>query len=434
MKLPDLDPSGGPLEIRETLIEYDGPQVFVARNVANAVFVAIHGPDTDGVDTWLFVRVSPNRLGQLKNSSITLREIATRYARGPAAIVNYIGRYPTFQFIEVDLIPEKMLPHYDSYLGDSTDAKLPMQYAESDLIGSYDPLDEHEELPLPMEMDLWEFDPRTINYLKSRMTPLNVVAKRRGRLVADIVFSAGEARSDFPVPELGKILINMQKVLDSLGIGPGLATPKGRPSAALKRRTRLDAIATFPSSFGLRVEAHEGSLVEGASSEIAFSRFIDLLSSVADQQALQNAFVEHSTETKLYFGEVIKEIAKAGSSIRISTGSVHQDHVSHTAVPADAVANLAEQIAFINEQNEHTVIFEGRLKAVSLKTKFFLIENDDDSKSGRIYEELLPRISGAEINAWYRAQIKEKTILHELTGEVAIKSLLVSLEKLAPAS
>lgn len=436
MKLPNLDPSGGYLAVRDVLVEYDGPQIFTLKNAAGAIFIAVHGPAIESVDTWLFVRTSQYRLTQLNRGAITLRELLTLYASGLPAIVSYPKSDPIFTFIDSSQIPNELLPHYDSYMAEPTDKSSDLALYNPGNKSVMAPLEDDDiaEIPFSTEMTLWEFNPETIEYFRSNMTPLNVVARRRGRLVADIVFSSGDSRTDFPVPELGKILINLQKTLDSLGSDVDSSTPTGRPSAALKKQTRLDAVATFPSSFGLRVEAHQGSLVEDARSDIAFYKFVDLLSTVTDTQALQQAFVRESTETKLYFGEVIKEVAKTGSSIKVSVGSAYQEEIGVVLVPADAVAKLSRDISYINEQDHIDIVIEGRLRAVSLKTKFFLVESDDDSWSGRISESLMSQVSGSEINAWYRASITQKTILHPITGEVETKNLLTALEKLAPAN
>lgn len=434
MKLPDLDPTGGELAVSELLIEYDGPQLFTARNAGGSQFLALHGPNDGPNDTWIFSRTSAKRINQLKRFEITLREALVYRPMGLTAIVSYRGdEIIHTEYLQADSIPEAFLPHLDSYLGVPANSKnLIVSGTEpKDLLTITDNVE--EDLPISTAVSLWEFDKRTIEYFRRRMTPINVVARRRGRLVADIVFSTPDEHTYFPVPELGKILINLQKTLDSLASDDGQKTSKGRPTAAIKRKAKLDAVATFPSSFGLRVEAHEGSLIESPESEVAFRRFVDLLSSIVDERAMREVFSLHTVETKLFFGEVIKEIAKAGSSIRIAAGSAHQDSIQYAAVPADIVTRLASQISEINNLNQQEVDVEGRLRAVSLKSKFFLIENDDESHSGRISDDILPQISGAEINAFYRARILQTTKIHEVTGEIEHKQTLLKLEKLSPA-
>lgn len=434
MQLPNLDPSGGHLSIREVLIEYDGPQLFVARNASGAIFLALHGPEEGKTDNWLYARVTGQRLSQLKAGAVSVRRMITDYAKGEIALVHYQDDgEPAFRFAEIDDVPESYLPDEESFLEPLQSSEirpLPVPYAgarywEDGMIDS--------DLPIPVEADLWEFDPLTIDYLKSHMTPLNIVAQRRSRLIADVVFSPGSGRTDFPVPSLGKVLISLQKTLDSLASDVALATPKGRPSSALKKLTLLDAIGTFPSSFGLRVEANKGSLADANLIDIAFGRFVDLLNSITDERALKEAFSQHTIDTKLYFGEVIKEISKTGSSVRISAGSPYTTLVSHASVSADQLADLASKIGQINEENDDEEDFSGRLRAVSLKTKFFLIENDDESRSGRIAEFALKDISGRPIDALYRARLRERRVLHELTGEISSKYTLESLEQIGPA-
>jgi len=280
---------------------------------------------------------------------------------------------------------------------------------------------------------MWEFSAPALNYLKQRLTPLNVVAQRRGRLVADIVLSKGDGRTDFPIPELGRILVNFQKLIDSLGSSSLTSTPTGRPSAATKRRTRLDAVGTFPSSFGIRIEANQGTLFDDGEADVAFSRFLSLLSGVGNEANLKLLLEQHSTETKLLFGQVVKDIAKADSSLRVSAGSARTELIETAVADAETLQAVADQIAEINKRNEREVHFEGKLRAISLKTKFFLLENEDESRSGRISDNLIESMSGKEINAPYRATLIERSELQELTGEITNRYILSNIEQLGPA-
>lgn len=428
MRLPDLDPSGGPLMVREILIEYDGPQLFTLKNAAGSTFIALHGPSEGKNDIWLFSRVDNYCIRLLKSNKITLREAVTRRTHGISYLVYYIEDIiEDIKTYTSQTIPEKFLPDYDSYLGERDQGIVTPDLHKS--VGNED----FNELPVPIERDLWEFDQSTIDFFKSRMTPLNVVASRRGRLVADIIFSSGDHRTDFPIPELGKILLNFQKTVDSLAVDTDALMPKLKPSASAKRQTRLDAVATYPSSFALRIEAHEGSLLEDAKSEIAFTRLMALLSAVQDEDRFKEIFRIQTIDTKLHFGEVIKAISKAKSSIKVRVGSAYKDEVRETSVTAEYVNRLADKIGEINEQESDYRAVIGRLRAVSMKTKFFLIESDDESISGRISDSLISIISGSEINAWYNANVEERKIIHDITGEISSKFTLLQLEKIAAA-
>ncbi len=434
MKLPDLDPTGGAIELSEVLIEYDGPQLFVAQNAGGAFFLALHGPSDQEGDTWLFCRVTARRISRLKRFEITLREALVERSKGQAAIVTYKNeKILHTEYVETQNIQDAFLPEHDSYLGspENDNRSIYIDPVPSDNFLNFESFEEN--LPFSTSLSLWEMDNKAIEYFRSKMTPLNIVANRRGRLVADIIFAHTDDHTYFPIPELGKILINMQKTVDTLASAEGLRTSTGRPTAALKKMTRLDAVAIFPSSFGLRVEANQGSLISGSESETAFRRFLGLLGSIIDTQLMREEFAHHTLETKLFFGEVIKEVAKAGSSIRVALGSAYEDRIDYVSVPAGVVARLATEISEINSSYKIETEFEGRLTAVSLKSKFFLIEDDNDSRSGRISDELMPQMSGAEINAFYRVTISERTVVHEITGEIDLKRILIGFKKISPA-
>ena len=421
MKLPDLDPSGGALTISEVLIDYDGPQLFVARNAAGAIFLALHCPPSESGDTWLFARTSRYRIRQVAAGEISLRSAMTSYARGELAIA--ISNEEDWQhwFEAVENVPETFLPESDSYVRHTP---VPPFY---ELLAAASKNSDEFDLPVPVGQDMWEFDPQTVAYFKENQTPLYVVARRRQRLVADIILSEGEARHDIPIPELSKILLSLQKTVDSLAAP--IADEEWRPSAASKAETRLDAIATFPSSFGLRIEAHQGALADEGAGALAFQRLIDLLSSVRDYDSLRSSFLHHSKSTKLQFGKLVEYLAKSGNSIRISASTGLSEGVDTTFATHDDLFALSARIHEINEADFDDIRLEGRLKAVSLKTKFFLIENDDESISGRINEDLLPKISGLAIDENYLAQVRLHHSVQELTGEITTKAILMDLRE-----
>ncbi|UYH56121.1 hypothetical protein N6L26_06095 [Qipengyuania sp. SS22] len=421
MKLPDLDPSGGSLAISEVLIDYDGPQLFVAKNAAGAIFLGLHCPPTEKGDTWLFARTSRHRISQVATGKISLRSAMTSYARGDLAIAISYEEDWHHWFEAPENVPDTYLPDPDSYVRHTSVPELyKLPIAASDNNDDFD-------LPVSVEQDMWEFDPQTVAYLKENQTPLYVVARRRQRLVADIILSDGDARHDVPLPELSKILLSLQKTVDSLAAP--IVDDDWRPSAASKAGTRLDAIATFPSSFGLRIEAHQGALADEGAGALAFQRLIDLLSSVRDFDAVRSSFTYHSKSTKLQFGKLVEYLAKSGNSIRISASTGLSEGIDTTFVTHDDLYALSAKIHEINESDFDDIELLGRLKAVSLKTKFFLIENEDESISGRIDEDLLPKISGMAIDEHYLAQVRLHHSVQELTGEITTKAILMDLRE-----
>ena len=419
MKLPDLDPSGGPLEISEVLIDYDGPQLFVAKNSAQAIFLALHGPPSDEGDIWLFTRTSRHRIAQVANGKISLLSAMTTHSRGSLAIAIYDDNDWQHRFVLADEVPKNYLPDADSYI---RQARVPY-YHEMPIAASQ--RREDFDLPISVYRDMWEFDPQTVAYLKENQTPLYVVAQKRQRLVADIILSENEARHEVPIPELSKILLSLQKTVDSLAAP--VVDDTWRPSKVSKAETRLDAIATFPSSFGLRIEAHQGALADEGAGALAFQRLIDLLSSVRDFEAIRNSFSYHSKSTKLHFGKLIESLSKSGNSIRISASTGLSDGIATTFATHKELYALSSRIHEINAADFDHVDITGRLKAVSLKSKFFLIENDEDSLSGRIDEQLVPRISGLAIDELYHAQVRLDHSVQELTGEITTKATLLDL-------
>lgn len=421
MKLPDLDPSGGPLRIHAVLLEYDGPQLFTARNPGGSLFLVLHGPPLDAGDLWLFVRTTHHRVKQVLAGDITLRAAMTTYAYGDVAVATAFDDTWDFYFIPSTQVPHEYLPDADAKLKQASQA---IQDYNS-LLPHYD--EDIFDIPLRTYQDMWEFDQETVSFLKEHITPLFVVAKRRQRLVADIVLADNDHKHDIPLPDLSKILLSLQKTVDCLG-APELDSD-WKPSKVSRQETRLSAIAAFPSSFGLRIEASEGALADQSAGALAFRRLIDLLMSAKNMDSLRDVLKFHGKATKLQFGKFVESLAASGQAVRISASTGLSENTETAMISNDSLTLVSQKIKEINETDVEEVYARGHLKAVSMRTKFFLIENDDESYSGRISDELLPKISGMRIDEVYDATIFRTYSIHDLTGEITSKMSLVHLEQ-----
>jgi hypothetical protein len=425
MRLPDLDPTGGAIELRDVLIEYDGPQLVTAKNAAGAIYLGIHGPVEGEYDTWLFVRTDQRRLSELRRGRIPLRNLIVDFAKGPVALCYYHDETPErFEFVLSKDLEERFLPKPESYLPVAPEVAEEMSTAIAleEVVRAASRSDYSSALS-----QVWELAPSTVSFLTSHKTPLNIVARRRGRTVADIIFDRGSHETHFPVPELAKILLNTQRAVDSLAADESTSTPTGRPTAALKRQTRLDAVAVLPSSFSIRVETHEGTLFGDTSAEAAFRRLVALFNAIESPEAFESLFRSQRPETRLYIGQVVRDLARNRSSVTVLTGFVSSADVERASAPAEAVEEISRRLGDLKEEPGRKVLFYGRLKAVSLRSRFFLMENEEESVSGQIAKELLPSISGKEIDALYQATLQERLVLHELSGEIERKLTLVGL-------
>lgn len=64
----------GRLEIVETYVYYDQPVLFSCRNAAGHLYLVVAADENDQHETWLYARVSPERLNRIRSGVIDLHD------------------------------------------------------------------------------------------------------------------------------------------------------------------------------------------------------------------------------------------------------------------------------------------------------------------------------------------------------------------------
>lgn len=428
MILPDLDPTGGPLRIDEVLIEYDGPQLFVARNKSNARLLALHISPDAGIDRWLYVRVSPARLRLLKAGQISLREPFEIPEYGVTAIVQYKGDDSTsvlsVQWLNAKELIDDVLPSISSFLepDDWTDAKEVMAYAAS-------PQPVREIIPR-LESPLWELDRNVIDLLKHYRTPPHEAARITKRSVADLAFAVDAHRTDFPVRHLSAVLGTTQALFDSLAIDElKMSIPRGPIPGAICASTALDAVATFPSSFGLRIETHRGDIAGDSPAEVALIRLLGLLEAVRNEEHLSSLLRQVSRRAQNHFKAFAKAISAGGADFRIEAATPGQTATTRIYIARPRIEWLSKYLEREVDAVEDQIEFRGRLIGVSLKSRFFMLQGETEEIMGKISKECLKKVNEKKINVEYSAQIIARTEVNEATGEEHTKYTMIDLSE-----
>lgn len=103
----------GRLEIVETYIYYDQPVLFSCKSAAGYLYLAVGADENDQHETWLYVRVSAERLNLIRSGAIDLHDAFAEPEDGFLfqEIVPYDNQtQPQLESIQPDQISEDMLP------------------------------------------------------------------------------------------------------------------------------------------------------------------------------------------------------------------------------------------------------------------------------------------------------------------------------------
>ena len=109
LSIPEL----GRLEIIEIYDYYDQPILFACKNAAGHLHLVVAADENDQHETWLYVRVSAERLNFIRSGTIDLHDAFADSENGHLLQVKFSYDNPTspqIQHLESNQIPADMLP------------------------------------------------------------------------------------------------------------------------------------------------------------------------------------------------------------------------------------------------------------------------------------------------------------------------------------
>ena len=121
----------GRLEIVETYVYYDQPLLFSCKSAADHLYLVVAADEDEQHETWLYVRVSVERLNLIRSGAIDLHDAFAKPEDGfllQEIIPCEDQNQPRMESIQPDQISEDMLPTR----GESLDLETEMPLVLSD--------------------------------------------------------------------------------------------------------------------------------------------------------------------------------------------------------------------------------------------------------------------------------------------------------------
>ena len=428
-------PEGTPLgELRfdEVYINYDGPQLFSCMDAQNRHLLAVHAPSTSDGDNWLYVYISQQRLRAVANGLVTLHAAFFRPQDGKVQLVVFDAKgMALVKTVQPNDIPpdwypvegEKISVQDNQFLASAENASF------TNTVTATGGLDlDLSDIPsfLIDPAPMWEISREVLNYLRSKRTPVIEVARRTGRSVVDLVFNTALDRNQMRAEVLGNLLLAAQSLVEALT--PPL--PSGLSGASAREVVRLDALPLFPGSFGLRLDTHESYLFPDSRLVEALQRMFALLNSSKEPTAMRGLLSEYGPKATSRLRNFANTIYRSDADLSVDIGLPTESSALSTSLSHVEVSSL---IAFLKEEatpTQDSFTFRGHLVGVTLKTKFFALENEERIVSGRVADVTLASMVGKTIGDQYDAVITTITDYNEATGMERVRNILDSLEPL----
>jgi hypothetical protein len=414
--LPPIKAFGDELSLVEVFVDYDGPQLFSAVGATKTNYLAVHAPRDERGDNWLYVVISKARLRKFSNNEVSVHDAFADPEGGLVRIVSFDAKgNASVATVRANELPEHFIPQ------DRTVA-TPSQVL-------YRRMPAFDLRTLPDELrdatPMWEVSPQTLEYLKSIRTPVEVASARTGRLVADLILRSGDGRTDVSLPALGSLLATAQKLVDALAAPD--SSHHGPIKGAIQQWTRLDAVAVFPSSFGLRIESHYGSFLTDTEGALAFDRLINLLNAGSDENVLKRILPEYGKRAVLHYRAFARALDKSDAAFELTVGKPGEAEAQSSGLTRDQIRQLQRVLDSESKKTEETVTFMGRLTAASLPKRFFVLENDESIVYGSVPKDVVSQLDGRTIGEIYIAVLKVIIEVDDTTAEEKVRYELISL-------
>jgi L-rhamnose mutarotase len=442
--LPDCNlmlPTGtelGALRYQEIYLDYDGPQLFSAKGAEGRLFLAMHAPRDAAGDNWLWLEVSPNLLANIEANKVDLYSAFNTDKENGLYVVTWRSNEVFVRQTNSAEIPERWLPRPGVFLIDddeeeadtASDSQPALQRSVRSEISSYFPDDISQLLKSFSNEDtpVWRDEPNVHVMLAAMRVPPHEAAQHTGRIICDFIIQPGQDRTDVGTLALGNFLVKTQRMVDAFG--GGFTRPKPNTAAArnLKSRMELRAVAPFPGSFGLRLEAMTGSTVPDKSLTAAFDTLFRLLAAGRNLSAVRQILAPLGRRAAVQYRAFAKALAEVSGDFAAELGTPGAQASEFTTIRGSEVATLAKLLDQEVLEETRDDDFFGRLMGASLRNKLFLLEGKDKAISGRIADEALPEMANKTLSAMHKARIRTITEINETTGEEIEHHVLLKIE------
>jgi len=381
------------IALKETLVYYDGPEVFVGADQVNTSYLCLLVERALSSDRFLCIPISPQRLAAFCLGEIDLREIYEKPEVRETYYAEVAGQYETIELKEIppDSFSEEWLPEPGFYFA--------------------------KEAP--------------------RDEAISQQADSRFRAIVHISATPPEAteESKISTAHLVQLLHSFQAVLkhafkkamSDLGeeIRKVLAPPENYT---------MDVFAFSPGSFTVHLQSRcEADLWDHVHISYGLKKLDELTAHVGDRELSLRLAQENRGHFAAAYLRFLESIIRNDGPVSYTWTLPKQKEPVHRRITKRDAAPLCELLSSRRELTMETRDFVGRFLKADTTTGTWIIESDDDGKkhSGRLGESSEVTLDGVTIKTQtYRFECEER--IEEIVGTGRERTILtlIRYEKL----
>lgn len=401
------DTALGKLGMVEVYDYFDGPRLFTCRNEAGRYFLGIWVDEAPGTETWLYVPMSQRRFFLLRHGKFELRRALTDAEDGFVFRVKLTVRtgHSSLDAISSGSLTDDLLPEEGEYLSATgeLDADLRLREIASD-------------------------------------------AQRAKRETVKLRLNiAGSDDIEAPLDVLGPILTTTQSTVSAIALTKAKQRGLNKrmvgnheervPESEFRSITRLYAVETFPSSFGVKlIGLNAGDLFSESLLGDALEELLTLMEMGKNAASLRERLAELKPRSARKYRDFLQSLVSTATDATVEWASPKGGPARTARLTATQAREALEAINRPEKAKTSELLVRGWFVAVHLRRRRFELKEERTSVrfTGKISVQALATASTVNLAKLYDTHIRSTTQTIPLTGEETTSLELLSLTPAQP--
>ena len=232
----------------------------------------------------------------------------------------------------------------------------------------------------------------------------------------------------------GRFVASFQRLIDALGQAKlGRPSSQGPIPGSILERTKLDMIAGYTGSFGVRFETQEHDDMLGHSlARDCLEALFGLLAVEDDPTGLMIQLQELRSRVASNYQNLLDAVQGSIPIVRLNWTPPGHGPSRHAVLTQEAAKSIYDRIQAVRDTIQDDLEMTGRLIGGNVRSLFFEIHRLDDGHRflGRIHESVVNKLDTIPLGTACRVVLSPRLEVSEATGEERTRYELVDIEGL----